>query len=137
MVRRLIGGLFVPALVLAAAVLDVSATAAAPKIGRNGAPQVTAAYSAPFASAVAQAKGRYKKQGNTCQWDANDSGPNQCTPQTSGRFKKSGDDCVWDSGGTGDDQCTPSKGRFKKDGDKCVWNASDSGPNQCNPRTAK
>jgi hypothetical protein len=133
MVGRLIGGMFVAAVVLAAAALEGSAAGAVPRIDRDA----RIADAAPFASVVAQAKGRYKKQGTSCLWDANDSGPNQCTPQTSGRFKKSGDDCVWDSGGTGDDQCTPSKGRFKKEGDKCVWNASDSGPNQCNPRTAK
>ena len=28
----------------------------------------------------AQQKGRYKKQGANCEWDANDTGPNQCTP---------------------------------------------------------
>lgn len=92
--------------------------------------------SAPHAdaSSVPQAKGRYKKEGSGCVWDANDSGPNQCTPVTAGRFRKSGDSCVWDASDRGADQCTPKTGRFKKDGDKCVWNASDSGPNQCNPR---
>ena len=81
-----------------------------------------------------QTKGRYKKQGNECQWDANDTGPNQCTPVTEGRFKQDGDRCYWDAGDRGPNQCTPKKGRFKKEGDKCVWNADDSGPNQCNPR---
>ena len=81
--------------------------------------------------------GRYKKQGQSCVWDSNDSGPNQCTPLTAGRFKKSGDTCVWDANDKGADQCKPPSGRFKKDGDKCVWSASDSGPNQCNPRQAK
>ena len=59
------------------------------------------------ASAV-QEKGRYKIEGDNCVWNADDAGPNQCTPMT--------------------------PGRFKKEGDKCVWNAEDSGPNQCNPR---
>ena len=81
-----------------------------------------------------QAKGRYKKDGNSCVWDANDSGPNQCTPQTAGRFKKNGASCVWDASDRGPDQCAPAKGRFKKDGNQCVWDASDSGPNQCDPR---
>lgn len=85
-------------------------------------------------SAALQAKGRYKKQGDNCVWDVNDSGPNQCTPQTEGRFKRDGDNCVWAPSDRGPDQCTPKKGRFKKEGDKCVWNADDSGPNQCNPR---
>jgi hypothetical protein len=82
----------------------------------------------------AQQKGRYKKDGDNCVWDANDSGPNQCTPRTAGRFKKDGDKCVWDSNDKGADQCKPPSGRFKKNGDACVWDASDSGPNQCNPR---
>jgi hypothetical protein len=81
-----------------------------------------------------QTKGRYKRQGDECQWDANDTGPNQCTPVTEGRFKQDGDRCYWDAGDRGPNQCTPKKGRFKKEGDKCVWNADDSGPNQCNPR---
>jgi hypothetical protein len=85
-------------------------------------------------SAGLQTKGRYKKQGDNCVWDVNDSGPNQCTPQVEGRFKKEGDNCVWAPSDRGPDQCTPKKGRFKKEGDKCVWNGDDSGPNQCNPR---
>lgn len=79
-------------------------------------------------------KGRYKKEGGNCVWDANDSGPNQCEPRTKGRFKKEGDRCSWESNDSGPDQCTPRGGRFKKEGDRCVWTANDSGPNQCNPR---
>ena len=79
-------------------------------------------------------KGRYKADGEACVWDANDSGPDQCTPQTVGRFKKSRDSCTWDPKDKGPDQCTPPRGRWKTDGDRCVWDANDSGPNQCNPR---
>jgi hypothetical protein len=79
-------------------------------------------------------KGRYKKEGDNCVWDVNDSGPNQCEPLTKGRFKKEGDRCVWEMSESGPDQCTPRGGRFKKEGDRCVWTANDSGPNQCNPR---
>jgi hypothetical protein len=86
---------------------------------------------------AAGANGRYKKQGDQCLWDANDSGPNQCAPVTPGRFKKSGNACVWDGSDKGPDQCTPAKGRFKKERDACVWNATDSGPNQCDPRKTK
>jgi hypothetical protein len=85
----------------------------------------------------AQTKGRYKKQGANCEWDANDSGPNQCTPVTRGRFKKDGDTCRWDANDTGGDQCRPASGRWKKDGNACTWSASDSGPDQCNPRQAR
>jgi hypothetical protein len=81
-----------------------------------------------------QAKGRYKKQGANCVWDANDSGPNQCTPLRKGRFKKSGDSCVWTAAENGEDQCRPAKGRFKKQGTACVWSEADTGPDQCNPR---
>ena len=81
-----------------------------------------------------QQKGRYKKQGNNCEWDANDSGPNQCTPLTKGRFKKSGDSCTWAFNDTGPDQCRPAKGRWTKSGHRCVWRPNDSGPDQCNPR---
>jgi uncharacterized lipoprotein YbaY len=51
-----------------------------------------------------------------------------------GRFKKDGSNCVWDANDTGPDQCKPNKGRFKKDGNRCLWDPNDSGPNQCNPR---
>jgi hypothetical protein len=83
-----------------------------------------------------QQKGRYKQQGENCVWDANDGGPDQCTPRTRGRFKKGGDDsCEWDAKDTGPDQCTPVKGRWKKGGDdSCSWDPKDSGPDQCNPR---
>jgi len=85
-------------------------------------------------SSISQQKGRYKKQGNTCEWDANDSGPNQCTPQVKGRFKKSGDSCTWAFNDVGPDQCRPAKGRWTKSGSRCVWRPSDTGPDQCNPR---
>ena len=85
-------------------------------------------------AAALQAKGRYKRQGENCVWDAGDSGPNQCAPRTAGRFKKSGDSCVWDAKDNGPDQCTPPQGRWKTSGNDCVWDAKDSGPHQCNPR---
>lgn len=55
----------------------------------------------------AQSKGRYKKQGANCEWDANDTGPNQCTPATKGRFKKDGDACRWDANDNGPDRVPP------------------------------
>jgi hypothetical protein len=82
------------------------------------------------------ADGRYKKEGNRCVWDPNDSGPNQCTPP-SGRYKKDGNRCVWDAKESGPDQCTPPKGRFKKQGDRCVWDANDSGTDQCRPNAIR
>jgi hypothetical protein len=83
------------------------------------------------ASPVVQAKGRYKKQGGNCVWDATDGGPDQCTPRTKGRFKKGGDDsCKWDANDAGADQCRPSTGRWK--GWRCTWDANDGGPDQCN-----
>ena len=81
--------------------------------------------------------GRYKKDGSKCAWDANDTGPNQCTPQVAGRFKKTGDTCRWDANDNGPDQCRPATGRWKKDGSACNWSASDSGPDQCDPRAPK
>jgi len=82
----------------------------------------------------AQQKGRYKKQGQTCEWDANDSGPNQCMPVTKGRFKKSGSTCSWAFNDVGPDQCRPPKGRWTKSEKKCVWRPGDTGPDQCDPR---
>ena len=94
---------------------------------------------AASAGGDAMQKGRYKKQGNKCLWDANDGGPNQCAPALQGRFKKSGDACVWDANDTSaDDQCRPATGRFKKgSGTTCVWSSTDSGPDQCDPRQVK
>ena len=89
---------------------------------------------AATAGAVAQQKGRYKQDGESCVWDANDTGADQCTPRVAGRFKKSGDACVWDAKDKGPDQCTPPSGRWKTEGDRCVWDPKDSGANQCNPR---
>ncbi len=100
-------------------------------------PFVFALAVAVAATSAAGEQGRYKKQGDNCEWDANDSGPNQCTPAVKGRFKKSGDACTWDSNDQGPDQCRPPKGRWKKEGSGCSWNGNDSGPDQCNPRQAK
>ncbi len=92
-----------------------------------------------LAAASTQDKGRFKKEGDNCVWEANDAGPNQCTPVTRGRFKKGADDsCTWDSNDNGPDQCKPPKGRWKRGGDdSCTWDAKDDGPNQCNPRRAR
>jgi hypothetical protein len=84
-----------------------------------------------------QNKGRYKVQGDNCLWDANDSGPNQCTPRARGRFKDQGGSCVWAADDDGADQCKPPQGRWKVDGDRCYWDGKDSGPNQCNPRARR
>ena len=111
MMRRSLGPLLFPVLLLDVAAVTTSAT-------------------------TDQGKGRYKKQGDACVWDANDGGPDQCTPRVKGRFKKGGDDtCTWDANDVGDDQCRPPKGRWKKGGDNsCTWDANDGGPDQCNPR---
>jgi len=94
----------------------------------------SAAAAVPDADAF-QRKGRFKIEGDNCVWNAEDSGPNQCTPVTRGRFKKGGDDsCTWDANDNGPDQCTPPSGRWKKGDNRCYWDPKDSGPNQCNPR---
>jgi hypothetical protein len=91
-----------------------------------------------YAAAAAAQKGRYKQQGNVCEWTANDAGPDQCEPQIKGRFKKGdGDACTWDAHQPGADQCRPAKGRWKVAGNACAWDAGDSGPDQCNPRRVK
>ena len=56
---------------------------------------LAAAFVAGTSAGDDQQKGRYKKQGDNCVWDANDSGPNQCAPTVAGRFKQEGDKCVW------------------------------------------
>ena len=75
---------------------------------------------ASFAVAdAAQQRGRYKKQGTNCEWDANDTGPNQCTPATKGRFKRDGDTCRWDANDNGPDQCRPASGRSPRRRKRC------------------
>jgi hypothetical protein len=86
----------------------------------------------PVPAAPTVKKGRYKKSGGACVWDANDNGANQCAP-VMGRYKIAGGRCVWDAKDRGANQCTPGKGRYKKAGGGCVWAPNDSGPNQCTP----
>jgi hypothetical protein len=58
---------------------------------------------------ISAGAGRYKAgPNNTCVWDPNDNGPDQCKP-------------------------ADKRGRFKQEGDKCVWDPNDTGPNQCEP----
>ena len=106
---------------------------------RPGTDVVIASDAGANTTVSAQEKGRFKQQGNDCIWDANDGGPNQCTPLTPGRFKKGGDDaCTWDANDKGPDQCKPPKGRWKQGGDgSCSFDPKDDGPNQCNPRRAR
>jgi hypothetical protein len=88
-------------------------------------------------AAMADQTGRYKKDGTKCEWDAKDTGPNQCTPRVEGRFKKTGDSCAWVTGERGEDQCRPAKGRFKVDGTACVWSSTDTGQDQCDPHQVR
>jgi hypothetical protein len=64
----------------------------------------------PVLISLAGQTGRWKWGGNTCYWEPNDSGPNQCREgETKG-------------------------GRWKIQGyGMCVWDPNDSGPNQCDP----
>jgi hypothetical protein len=136
MTQQLIRRIILPGLLAIAASLGASAAGGgrASDLGVNPFPAVS--NSSRESAGETQNKGRFKKQGDACVWDANDSGPNQCTPtaRARGRFKGTGDNCVWHANDRGPDQCRPKTGRFKKDGDKCVWNASDSGPDQCKPK---
>ena len=90
-------------------------------------------------SAMAPGDGRYKQQGNVCEWDAKDNGPNQCEPIVKGRFTKGpNDSCAWNATDPGRDECRPAKGRWKAAADKsCTWDGNDNGPDQCNPRRVK
>jgi hypothetical protein len=108
-----------------------------PRSARTDAAMVSVA--GAYGTVSAQEKGRFKQEGDNCVWDANDGGPNQCTPITRGRFKKGGDDsCTWDANDNGPDQCKPPKGRWKQGGDgSCSFDPKDDGPNQCNPRRAR
>jgi hypothetical protein len=130
-------GRFVLAAFAVVAMVAVAAAAGTHARNDSAVPRLDAGASNAAAPADDQAKGRYKKDGNRCYWDANDSGPNQCTPQATGRFKKQGNNCVWDASDRGPDQCSPTKGRWKKDGANCLWDANDSGPNQCDPKQVK
>jgi hypothetical protein len=122
------------ALLLAVAMSPSASDRDRPAATRKDAPVLYAADTSGAATIETQQKGRYKKQGNTCEWDANDTGPNQCMPVTKGRFKKSGDTCRWAFNDVGPDQCRPAKGRWTKSGSRCVWRPNDNGPDQCNPR---
>jgi hypothetical protein len=117
-------------------------TVAGLMLGGAGSTRMTATVSGLTPASVVAAleqKGRYKQQGNVCEWTANDDGPNQCEPQIKGRFKRgSGDSCTWDANELGTDQCRPAKGRWKGGpNNACAWDPSDSGPDQCNPRRPK
>lgn len=109
--------------------------ASAPVAVKAGGAGVKAS-TATAASGVLLAKGRFKKDGDLCNWDADDDGPNQCTPWVAGHFRKVGNACAW-NGAPGGDECRPAKGRWKVSGDNCTWDANDTGGDQCNPRKAK
>ena len=134
MIRPSFGLMLTPALVLAIAGSSGPQTGSAP-LASTAVLTASSVHAGGTSSAI-QAKGRYKKQGDNCVWDATDGGPDQCTPRTKGRFKKGGDDsCAWDANDVGADQCRPPKGRWKKGGDNsCAWDPNDGGPDQCNPR---
>ena len=127
---------------LPSVMLFALAASAGPAATRGATPSPRAAVRTTTGASVdaaAQAKGRYKKGGNSCRWDADDSGPNQCEPMIKGRFTKGANDaCTWDATSLGADECRPAKGRWKSGGDNsCAWNADDSGPDQCDPRKAR
>jgi hypothetical protein len=53
-----------------------------------------------------------------------------------GRWKDDGNGgCYFDANDSGPDQCSPTPGRWKDDGNGgCYFDANDSGPNQCQPQ---
>ena len=76
------------------------------------------------------AAGRYKKEGQRCVWDPNDTGPNQCTPP-SGRYKVG----TWDQG-RGAGPVHTAEGALQEGWRPCVWDANDSGTDQWRPTAA-
>src|SRR5262249_22909802 len=134
MTPRSMGRVVLPVLICASVVSGYAVARESGNAGRASVRIAADSESAAASLSSAEQKGRYKKQGDNCVWDANDEGPNQCTPPAKGRFKKEGDNCRWDANDTGDDQCRPKTGRFKQEGNRCVWSPNDSGPDQCNPR---
>jgi hypothetical protein len=80
--------------------------------------------------------GRWKVNGTSCYWDANDSGPDQCDPNA-GRWKLDGTTCSWDPWDSGPAQCDPNLGRWKLSGTTCSWDPWDSGPAQCDPNLGR
>jgi hypothetical protein len=86
------------------------------------------------AEAGAQKKGRYKVDGESCVWDVNDTGPNQCTPRNRGRFKEVGRSCRWVRNDDGPDQCQPPRGKWHLVRNRCVWDPNGTGGSTCNPR---
>jgi hypothetical protein len=61
----------------------------------------------PSARSVSESSGRWKANEDTCYWDAEDSGPDQCYP-TAGRWKSNGQGgCYWDENDSGPNQCEP------------------------------
>ena len=90
MTRRSLGLML--SLVLMFAVAAASGRPARASAFAVGGPAVSgSAPNADRGTSVDQ-QGRYKKQGDNCVWDANDGGPNQCTPQVKGRFKRGAND---------------------------------------------
>ena len=133
MTRRAIVRL-VPLALAGAVALSAGASTGTALARESVAARLTGVVDATGDAGAIQKKGRYKKVGDKCVWDANDTGPNQCTPPLKGRFKKDGNKCVWDANDEGPNQCRPANGRFKKEGSRCVWVAGDNGPDQCDPR---
>jgi hypothetical protein len=60
-------------------------------------------------------------------------GPATSESDTTGRWKIGDTGCYWDANDSGPDQCTQNQGRWKVSGQSCYFDANDSGPNQCNP----
>jgi hypothetical protein len=94
-------------------------------------------------TAHTDAEGRWKVDGSGgCYFDANDTGPDQCSPTgmpENGRWKLDGSgNCYFDTTDSGPNQCSPAgmpqEGRWKVDANGgCYFDANDSGPNQCTP----
>ncbi len=72
---------------------------------------LTAAYDAFYESGaftVSVPPGRWKIGPQSCYWEPNDWGADQCSPEPTGRWKLDGNgNCYWDENDTGPDQCSP------------------------------
>ena len=64
---------------------------------------------------------------------ANEIGSQSGPSASTGRWKLSNEGCYWDANDGGPDQCSPNQGRWKIGNSGCYWDGNDSGPNQCDP----
>lgn len=113
--------------------LGVQIFEAQAKDGRRGTIKTFAVDGKPRVRVFIPDAGRTVNPSQSQRLEEGAGGPSASSDET-GRWKIDGSSCYWDANDSGSDQCSPNAGRWKWGNEGgCAFDSYDDGPDQCEP----